>query len=526
MKIIHNYGADDKIEVFADHIEFDKEALTNFEEMYIEFFKKKYYAIYDGGYIEPVERLEHIIDSNKINKKEIDEIDNILERVKDFSGKLKKKFNNSQIVDDYNFINIKIKKIKNDSNQITNEEAAEIKKHIYDIKQIMKREEVKEQFFVDWFKSILSGFFGQTSFLNIGARAKTIEKIKSYIKSDYLDPLNNLSEKTDKQCSLCDLYEAGKKNFDESRFLPLGASIDNAKNMFWGEAKYPICDLCNLIMFCVPAGSTYYKVGTESTNIFVNIDENLYTLYDINCDLSNKADKDAPYKEIIINTLSKAQLESRWSLNNILFVEFDAEFKSKKSIVKYFNIPSYLSNFFVGYSDRSIKQVKDPYNQFKAIDLMLQNKSLNPLIFSILHDEIKKKVNVSEDAFFMTKSQGLLKTLKKGDENAVELTDKQIWFAFENGKEIHNQMVQNEQKNKIKSIAYRLLNAIKIGDIKIFMDTLIRLYMNLDKPIPTDFLKVTDKESFILIGQAFIEGLIFESENKGNEEVNTNESNK
>jgi hypothetical protein len=58
------------------------------------------------------------------------------------------------------------------------------------------------------------------------------------------------------------------------------------------------------------------------------------------------------------------------------------------------------------------------------------------------------------------------------------------------------------------------------------MDTLIRLYMNLDKPIPTDFLKVTDKESFILIGQAFIEGLISESENKGNEEVNTNESNK
>jgi len=197
-----------------------------------------------------------------------------------------------------------------------------------------------------------------------------------------------------------------------------------------------------------------------------------------------------------------------------------------KRQVKYFNIPSYLSNFFVGYSDRSIKQVKDPYNQFKAIDLMLQNKSLNPLIFSILHDEIKKKVNFSEDAFFMTKSQGLLKTLKKGDENAVELTDNQIWFAFKNGNKIHDQMVQNEQKNKINSIAYRLLNAIKIGDIKIFMDTLIRLYMNLDKPIPTDFLKVTDKESFILIGQAFIEGLIFESKNKGNEEVNTNESNK
>ncbi|MGC9140676.1 type I-B CRISPR-associated protein Cas8b1/Cst1, partial [Athalassotoga sp.] len=279
-----------------------------------------------------------------------------------------------------------------------------------------------------------------------------------------------------------------------------------------------------------PAGSTYYKVGEESTNIFVNIDENLYTLYDINYDLSNKADRDAPYKEIIINTLSKAQLESRWTLNNILFVEFDAEFESKKSVVKYFNIPSYLSNFFVGYSDRSIKQVKDSYVQFKAIDLMLQNKSLNSLIFSTLHDEIKKKTNISQDAFFMTKSQGLINALKKGDENAVGLTDKELRSAFREGSDIHKQMVQNGQKNKINSIAYRLLNAIKVGDTKTFMDTLIRLYMNLERSIPRDFSEVADKESFILIGQAFIEGLISEyedkSKNKENEEVNANESNK
>lgn len=533
MKIFHNYGTDDKIEIFSDHIEFDKEALTNFEEMYIEFFKKKYYLIYDHEYIEPLERLEYIIDSNKINDYKKELIDNILNKIKNFSGKLKKKFPNSQIAEETkqncDAINIRIKSSrKNDSKQksITNEE---IIAKINNIKKIMKKEEVKKQFFIDWLKSILSGFFGQTSFLNISARAKTIDAIKSYIKKDYLDSLNNLVESTDKKCSLCGLYEVGDKNFDESKFLPLGASIDNAKNMFWGKAQYPICDLCNLIMLCAPAGSTYYKVGEESTNIFVNIDENLYTLYDINYDLSNKADRDAPYKEIIINTLSKAQLESRWTLNNILFVEFDAEFKSKKSVVKYFNIPSYLSNFFVGYSDRSIKQVKDSYNQFKAIDLMLQNKSLNSLIFSILHDEIKKKTNISQDAFFMTKSQCLINALKKGDENAVELTDKKLWFAFKDGSEIHEQMVQNGQKNKINSIAYRLLNAIKVGDTKTFMDTLIRLYMNLEKSIPTDFLKVTDKESFILIGQAFIEGLISDedkSKNKENEEVNANESNK
>ncbi|MCW1311329.1 MAG: type I-B CRISPR-associated protein Cas8b1/Cst1 [Candidatus Rehaiarchaeum fermentans] len=524
MKIFHNYGVDDKVELFPDHIEFDDNILTNFEEMYIEFFKKRYYQIYEGEYIGTVDRLIYIMDSDKINDHE-KELDNALGGIKDFYKKLKNKFANSQIVEetknDYDVL-IRIKSLrKNASKQrsiANNEEIANIKK-------IMEKEEVKKQFFIDWFKSILSGFFGQASFLNISAKAKVMDEIKSYIKKDYLDPLKNLVEKTDKECSLCGLYEAGKRNFDESKFLPLGASIDNAQNMFWKEAKYPICDLCNLIMFCTPAGSTYYKGGGESTNIFVNMDEDLNTLYDINYDLSNKADRNAPYKEIIINTLSKAQLESRWTLNNILFIEFNAEFKSKKSIVKYFDIPSYLSNFFVNYSDNSIKQVGDRNDQFKAIDLMLQNKSLNPLIFSILHDEIAKKRSISKDAFFMTKSQGFINACKKGDDNAVELTDKELQYIFRAGCEIHDKMVKDRKENKINSIAYRLLNAIKVGDIKMFMDTLIRLYMNLEEPIPRDFLKIADKESFTLKGQAFIEGLIFEgryNENK-NEEVNSNE---
>lgn len=46
-------------------------------------------------------------------------------------------------------------------------------------------------------------------------------------------------------------------NYSEGNFVPLAISSDNARNFFWNQnVKMPICDVCKLILFCIPAGMT------------------------------------------------------------------------------------------------------------------------------------------------------------------------------------------------------------------------------------------------------------------------------
>ena len=73
---------------------------------------------------------------------------------------------------------------------------------------------------------------------------KSIEDIKSY--------LDNL-----KSCEMCGSMKGLVSNYTESNFAALAVSADNAMNMYWNmNLDFSICDICKLILFCTPAGST------------------------------------------------------------------------------------------------------------------------------------------------------------------------------------------------------------------------------------------------------------------------------
>jgi len=76
---------------------------------------------------------------------------------------------------------------------------------------------------------------------------------------------------------------------------------------------------------------------------------------------------------------------------------------------------------------------------------------------------------------------------------------------------------------KVTGIAYRLLNATKAGNKDSFMDTLLRVYMSVDKPVPAVFLHAMHEREmdFATAANAFIAGML-SSENekqKDGEEV-------
>ena len=77
-------------------------------------------------------------------------------------------------------------------------------------------------------------------------KTKTIEDIQKY-----------LQEKVIKRCSMCENEIGLTTNYSEGNFVPLAISSDNARNFFWNQnVKMPICDICKLILFCIPAGMT------------------------------------------------------------------------------------------------------------------------------------------------------------------------------------------------------------------------------------------------------------------------------
>ena len=87
-------------------------------------------------------------------------------------------------------------------------------------------------------------------------------------------------------------------NYSEGNFVPLAISSDNARNFFWNQnVKMPICDVCKLILFCIPAGmTTITKTIKENGEYrekqvlsFVNFDTKVDMLYKTNINFGNKS---------------------------------------------------------------------------------------------------------------------------------------------------------------------------------------------------------------------------------------------
>jgi len=98
------------------------------------------------------------------------------------------------------------------------------------------------------------------------------------------------------------------------------------------------------------------------------------------------------------------------------------------------------------------------------------------------------------------------------------LEEKSLWAMYMQGKNLLERLKDRDAENKIQSIAYKLLNALKIGDANQFMDVMMRVHMAYDLEVPSLLIKVLqDKDNFYLLGYSFLNGLLGK-ENKLQEE--------
>lgn len=578
-----------------NYIEFDSEDLRNFDEYYFNYFFEKYDVAEKVisrtksffEYLE--ENIEKEIQDKDKNKENKDKIKSNKKYIKDT---VKKQLDKIKKIDEDTY-----NEMKEAYDKIDEEKT---KQGIIDIRNVIEKniqkDFVNKKLTLNLFKSILSnGYYGQPSFLNVVKSSlpyeeqmkimykdyvsnivemgfihdilenkytldeilKYIEKedlnitqemskVYSSIKKNYIDKEKTLEdiqkyikEKVISSCHMCENEYTLTSDYTEGNFVPLAISSENMKNFFWNQnVKFPVCDICKLILFCIPAGvtnvsKTIKENGTykeKSILSFVNYDTSFKNLLKINNNFMDKSQKESkennPYSELILNIVEQNREISEWQLQNVFVVEFEAEYLAFSRMF-YFNISKNVLKFFKNYASNTLNNIKDYRYKLQIVDYILKNKDIKYITNERIQDELKKENMYGFNIFLATLTRYILNLLKKEDITVDKIKDSnsKLYVLYNLGIQIHEQLKSTSEDNKLGGYTYKMLNSIKSGNKKEFMDIVIRIHMSMGKDVSPIFLEVMkDSElDFESIGHSFLAGLISNKYEKNNsEEVENN----
>lgn len=597
---ILEYNQDNFAEIHENYICFETNRLKNFHKYYFKYFFDKYniglktkerieksFEIIENYLIQETQdkqETKKLQENLKLEKKHVKDI------IKKQLDKIKKYEENTykNMLDAYN----KIDKLQT-ANDI--EEMRNIRETL--IEEIQK-DTINKRLTLNLFKNILNtNFFGQNSFLNVLKNAFTFEEQEEIMYKDYISniietdfigeilqdkyaiedlknilkeklkdnliskevlqiysniqkkyiekgkSLENIKEYINKKvlshCYMCENDRSLTGNYSEGNFIPLAVSSNNMKNFFWNQnARFPICDICKLILFCIPVGiSAISKTTKENVNgqvvyrekeinSFVNYDTSVEELLRTNNYLNQISSKDKsiynPYEDLILNIVEQEKNISEWQLENIFIVEFETEYQAF-SRMEYFNIKRYMAKFFIDYSKKTLSLIKDYRYKIQLMDYILKNKDIKFIINNRIREELTKEIRSGLNTYIATKIRLILNLLKKEDMEMYERIKKnnaKLTVLYNLGVSIHEGLKAKNEDNKIDGYTYKMLNSIKAGNKKEFMDIVIRIHMSMGKDISPIFLEVmqdTDLD-FESIGHSFVSGLISNKFEKKDEE--------
>lgn len=579
-----------------NYIEFDTESLRRFHKYYFKYFFQKYNVAenVENRTKNSFDYLENNIEVILENKdKEKERKDKIKSNKKYIKDTIKKQLDKIKKIDENTYEEMKeqYERIEKSS---TKQEIIEIKeKLISDI----EKDNINKRLTLNLFKSILSNtYYGQPSFLNViktsisyegqqelmyrdyvsnivetgfingimkneysieqikeyieNAKESNItqemEKIYSKIEKDYIgrsktieDIQKYLKEKVIKSCSMCENEIGLTTNYSEGNFVPLAISSDNARNFFWNQnVKMPICDVCKLILFCIPAGmTTITKTIKENGEYrekqllsFVNFDTKVDMLYKTNINFGNKSryenKNENPYSELILDIVEQDKQVSIWQLDNIFVVELEVEYGAY-SRIEYFNIKRYISLFFKDYAKKTLSKIWDYRYKLQIVDYIMKNKDIKYIINDRLRAEMSKEEakgakKIGYNSFLATQIRMILNILKKeGNEvENIKKNDDKLYVIYNLGVQIHEELKSKGEDNKLDGYTYKMLNSIKAENKKEFMDIVIRLHMAMGKDVSPIFIETmqTTGLDFESIGHSFLAGLISNKYEKKEEE--------
>ena len=506
------------IEIGENYIEFDNEIFNNFGEKLEKQLFEHLFRIetYTG-------KLNKLVDEYQNNEITINQLKKELKKDKNFFNELGFSFNKKE-KDLIPYLKEVIEKLKDSTNsQIYEDLNPETRKNL--INRMLK--------------GIISNF--------------SVNKIDEYINKIIKADNNKIDN--NKLCPICQIR---KGNIILSNAISeiVGFNKDNT-NWIWGfnHNKLKICELCALIYNCAVLSFVHIlkKIKNDylSYFYFINYNASILELYkNINkfktVILQEKGElKSKPIYEIIKNIvflIKKQQAEN--IKENINFIEIienpmlggrHLEKKishRKRRQTKAYNIFNYnidknLAEFLYIYLKENSKNMPKGFYKIEEKYLNVDEELLKDTIFRKLSYSDAYKYSyiflvsktVENKSYTLYSSYNLYSICKyifnylnymKGGQDNMEEKEKIIKKAYFNGKELREKLKAENKENQINSIAYGMLNDLKIAEKERFLDKYLRLMIAHKLEIKFGKDEMLNTDDFLQFGYSFISGLLEE----------------
>ncbi|MEZ2737408.1 type I-B CRISPR-associated protein Cas8b1/Cst1 [Aneurinibacillus aneurinilyticus] len=546
-----------KVKLTDEGLLFDPEHLENFEHHYFQFFLDRYSVAKrdertirrEFAKLKQASKLDGKEAKGKIQmaKKTLDE------RIKLTAlDKVEKKFTETAAT------NRLVKAAK----AIRNQKAytAEMDEWIEEYITALEEQEIDHKLTLNYVKAkVLGAYFGQVSFLNVLQTAKTLEEQKTIFRKEYIEPLlldlelrkvmleatsaqevlqylessvhgkakdlkkkfKNMNIDEIRECistkvNRCSFFKTqwAFEQYSESHFSPLSMSAPKALNFYWGANNTlttPISKLAKLILFCAPAGASI--VG--ETSLFVQLEGRFEQLIRANDVYEIGRSKEKAFDEILFDLVAEQRTKAQQVSQSYLILEYSSDYNAKKTDLQYLHLTPGLCNLFNSdiYQRWFLQLNYRLRNQLVRSFLLYQDPKA--LIQSHLRMKLKENYIGNDMVYACLLRHYFLLYTKKGEKimaTDLEIGRKRIWNAYYAGLDMKKKL----DEGKARSIAYRLLNAVRANDKNMFLDTTMRMYMSLQEALPPVIMNVLDesKIDFPSVADSFIAGLISTEEEK------------
>ncbi len=526
--------AEDQVIINDNYIEFDSDLLEDFETKYFNYFINKYECLLSWYKITSYKNA--IVYHEESDFTEFDEssLDNLNRYIKDVKYYIKSNSYKSA----YNLIDKDIY-ILNLSKKLS---TINIKKK-QDIKDIIPK--VKESFNVlkdiieflnmnsskkyiaakNVIYTIIKNAWDGVCFLNPRTKEKDMYvDYKNYFISPTKEYISIDKSKFKYNCFVCDREMKDFKN-DLSFLTNTGFDTSRKSSHVWNfNNDVTTCPICKLIYSCSPAGIIY----VHNSGIYINDNSSMESAITINNKVKSEILKgheithSLTYRALVNSIKDQFTDSSKYELSDVQVVRY--------SEGKYlFNILSRRTLDIIYNSREDLNKLlncgfKEANIYFNIYDLVIENLFNNQNLFLLTHKLLVYKLTNPKNARFnvsqLIKVQNINFKFMRGVGYMGNLEHDLVKKANRDGYFLRKEYKERKAENKLSGISYRLLNALKVNNKDMFMDTILNCYLYVQKTVPQIFLDgLTDDVAFKTIGYAFVSGLI-----EGKQVINKDEN--
>lgn len=531
--------SEDNVIVGENYIEFDIEALNNFEEKYFEYFISTYEEKLTWYKIVSLEDKINYYEQNNfegLDSKKLEVINNNIKDVKKF-------LKSNSYIAAYGLIGIKeemltlekqLTPLKLKKGQVLTDISSEIKNDFDTLRKIifrLKEKNVKRYVAAkNVMYSIIKNGWNGVCFLNPQTKEKDMYiDYKEYFVKPAMDYYSSNKSKYKYDCFACGTKMKDMKN-DISFLNAIGFDVSRKSSHVWNfNNDIAVCPLCKLIYSCVPAGFSY----AIDSGIYVNENFSMRNAIDINNKIKDEVLKTTEvkrsltYKALIESINKQFNTSMKYELVDVQVVRYINE--------KYrFNILTRNILELVYECRKELNSLipcgyKEINTYFNIYDMVLDDLFNSQNLYLLIHKMLLYKLADYNNCYFNSKHMinvmkinyrfmGRLGYMEKTKEEFVVISNKNGYYLRQAYKQ------KDPNTAKLSGISYRLLNALKVNDVNMFMDTILNCYLYVKKSVPSVLLEaLKDEDVFKTVGYAFVSGLIEGQDNTKKMEGKDNE---